>query len=285
MKPCFTSQCHLKQAAPWGMTRGSATSDGQFAYFNPSGTNLVYRYKWSTEVWEQLPRCPQRDFGLAVFDGELLAVGGKHRSIYSDRVFTLRRMKWMDLPSLNTARSCPAVVSTSKYLIAIGGYAGVWISSVELLQIHGGSWKSLEIRNDVRPLRSPSALVCGEEIHIIECGSELRGYSYYLPSLLYTSPFELHSRLQYTNPLPRPPLPINSVTPASLNGKLVLIGGERCGIPVNTIYKLDGGHWVAIGNMCFARKNCLAMNKSDKEILIVGGIGKKGVEYSVEEYS
>jgi hypothetical protein len=284
------SQCRLKlQAAPRGMTRGSATSDGQFAYITPSGTNLVYRYKSRAEIWERLPSCPQRDSGLAIVNGELLAVGGKYVSYYANKIFTLRQMQWVEeYPPMITARSCPAVVTISDCIVAIGGYAGNWISSVELLNLRGELWGWLEM-SDLRPLCNPSALICGEELYIIESGSYAQGYSFPLKNLPYMSSSvygHLQRNISYSlRPLPPLSLKTSSVTAASLQGKLVLIGGERWGSPVNTIHQLQGGQWVEIGNMRNARKNCLAINISEEKILIVGGVGQHGVENSVEECS
>ena len=75
--PQLTVQCYLKNTEPpRGMARGSATTDGQFAYFTPWDSTSVYRYELSTEKWEELPSCPYYNFGLVIIEGELNAVGG-----------------------------------------------------------------------------------------------------------------------------------------------------------------------------------------------------------------
>ncbi|CAI7991488.1 hypothetical protein GBAR_LOCUS763, partial [Geodia barretti] len=51
----LTVQCHRKKTAPCEMTRGSATTDGTFAYFTPDDSTSVYQYGCSTEKWEELP--------------------------------------------------------------------------------------------------------------------------------------------------------------------------------------------------------------------------------------
>ena len=267
--------------APYEMTRGSATSDDQFAYFTPSGTSLVYRYQWSTEVWNRLPSCPQRDAGLAIVSGELVAVGGKYISYYTNKLFTLRSWKkWVEeYPPMNTERSCPAVIAASGYIITIGGYAGIWTSSVELLNICDKFRVWSEICG-LRPLRNPSALICGEELYVIESDLGSQGYSYSLSHLSHSSPSHLTQFLKLL-----PPLPVDFATVTSLHGNLVLIGGEQHGSLANSIYQLKDEYWVEVGRMNYARKNCLAANISDRRgILIVGGIGGQGVKSSVEEF-
>ena len=91
ISPQLTVQCHKKKTAPLGMERGSATTDEQFAYFTPWGSNLVYRYQLSTEKWEGLRPSPYRNSGLVIIDGKLTAVGGWSRSCYTNKLFTLRQ--------------------------------------------------------------------------------------------------------------------------------------------------------------------------------------------------
>ena len=125
ISPQLAVKCHHKKAAPRGMPRGSATTDGQFAYFTPDYPNSVYRYEWRGEKWEELPSCPHRNSGLVIIDGKLTAVGGLGGSC-TNKLLTLRQKKWVEeYPPMNTGRSSPAVVSTSdgEYLIVIGGWA------------------------------------------------------------------------------------------------------------------------------------------------------------------
>ena len=110
------------------MARGSATTDGGFAYFTPFNSTSVYQYEYSTEKWEKLPACPHRDSGLVVIDRELTAVGGEWYGLYrTNKLYTLRQREWVEkYPPMNTARPCSAVVSSSdgEQLIVIGG--GWW---------------------------------------------------------------------------------------------------------------------------------------------------------------
>ena len=95
----------------------------------------------------QLPSCPYLFSGLAIIDSELTTVGGLDRAgRRTNRLFTLRQGKWVELyPPINTARSSPAVVSTSDgdYRIAIGGFDSGWTATVELFQVKSKRWYKL----------------------------------------------------------------------------------------------------------------------------------------------
>ena len=276
----LTVQCRQKKkGALRVMTRGSTATDGRFVYITPDGSNSLYQYECSTEEWMELPSCPYYNSGLAIVDSELTTVGGVDGAVRTNRLFTLRQGKWVEVyPPMNTARSDPAVVSTSDgdYLIAIGGLGsdGFVTATVELFQVKSRRWYKL---TDLpQPLHRPSATICGDQLHVI--GIDDNGYSCSLQSLPsndrpITSPLTLSWK-------PLPPLPVKYSTAATLCGQLVLIGGWQDRSPVNYIHQLVEGQWVKIGSMTSGRHWCLAVSLSPDRILIVGGFGAK---YSVEE--
>ena len=273
ISPQLTVQCRGKKRAPCGMKRGSATTDGGFAYFTPAGSTSVYRYEYSTEKWEELPARPYRNSGLVVIDRELTSVGGQGGSHPSRRstnkLYTLRQREWVEkYPPMNTARSSHAVVSTSygKHLIVIGGFGGSsWTATVELFQVKSRRWHQL---TDLpQPLGWPSATICGDQLNVIE--RDANGYSCSLSSLPsrdqpITSPLTLSWK-------PLPHLPVERSTAATLCGQLVLIGGWLGGSSVNSIHQLAGGEWVKIGSMAGGRCYCLVVSPSPDKIIIVGG--------------
>ena len=234
-------QCRGKKRAPRGMARGSATTDGRFPYFAPRHSTSVFQYEYSTEKWEELPACPQQNSGLVVIDRELTAVGGLYGSYRTNKLYTLRQRKWVKkYPPMNTARSYPAVVSTSdgEHLIVIGGLGGGWTATVELFQVKSRRWHQL---TDLpQPLSLPSATICGDQLNVI--GSGTNGYSCSLSSRPsrdqpITPPLTLSWK-------PLPHLPVTGSTAATLCGQLVLIGGRQGGSLVNSIHQLVGREWV-----------------------------------------
>ena len=278
--PQLTVKPHYKKTAPCDMIRGSATTDGQFAYFTPWNSNSVYRYEWRGEKWEELPSCPYPYSGLVIIDGKLTAVGGLDGPRRTNKLLTLQQKKWVEeYPPMNTGRSHPAVVSTSdgEYLIVIGGYVGGWpTATVELFQVNSRRWYKL---TDLpQPLICPSAtILCGDQLNVI--GDGATGYTCSLQALPssdqpITSPLTLSWK-------PLPPLPVEGSTAATLCGQLVLIGGNRqYGSLVNSIHQLVDGQWVEIGSMATGRSLCLVVSPSPDKVIIVGGYGSfnKNVE-------
>ena len=268
----LTVQCQQKKRAPHQMRRGSATTDGQFAYFTPHGSTPLYQYEYSTEKWSDLPPCPYRDSGLAIIDNELTTVGGGegiHGPI-TNKLFTLQRRKWVEkYPPMNIACSSPAVVSTSDggYLILIGGYDGDnrWTATIELFQVK--IRRQHKLTDLPQPLPRPSATICGDQLNVIGNGNN--GYSCSFQALpssdrRITSPLALSWK-----PLPRPT--VTWSTAATLCGQLVIIGDREDRSPVNSIHQLVDGEWVKIGSMASDRFLCLVASPSSDRIIIVGG--------------
>ena len=264
-------KCHRKNTAPCRMTRGSATTDSQFAYFTPYYSTSVYRYEWRGEKWEELPSCPHSDSGLVIIDGKLTAVGGGDGYNRTNKLLTLRQSKWVEgYPPMNTARSTPAVVSTSdgEYLIVIGGYVGdsCWTATIELFQVKSRKWyKLIDLP---QPLPHPSATVCGDQLNVI--GDDVNGYLCSLQALPSSDqPITSPLTLSWT---PLPPLPVTFSTTVTLCRQLVIIGGSRRDwSSVNSIHQLVDGQWVEIGSMATSRHWCLVVSPSPDQIIIVGG--------------
>ena len=269
-------QCRQKMRAPRYMDRGSAATDGRFVYIAPYGYTLFYHYE-CTKKWMALPLCPYKNSGLAIIDSELTTVGGwVGADRRTNKLFTLRQRKWVEVyPPMNTARSSPAVVSTSDgdYHIAIGG--GARTATVELFHVKCRRWYKLTDLPE--PLHRPSATICGDTLHVI--GSDRNGYSCSLQSLPSND-------IPITSPLtlswePLPPLPVEYSTAATLCGQLVLIGGTQGWSLGNSIHQLVEGQWVEIGSMTSGRSMCLAVSPSPDRILIVGGWREDSVEECV----
>ena len=269
-------ECRAKESAPQRMLRGSATSDGQFAYFIPHESRSVYRYKWRTGKWDEIvPQCQALNSALVISENELISVGGE-ALLPTGKVLSLEGKGWEEkYPPMSTARSSPAVVATLEgdymYIFVIGGYIGNERSStaVELFQVHTRKWYRLP--NLPQPLIAPSAALCGGTLHVI--GYEAKGYSCSLqalpPSHQQISPALLPSLISWT---PLPPLPVTNSTGASLCGQLVLVGGRKDTAPTNSIHQLVDGRWVEICSMISGREKCLVVNFSPDKMLIVSGV-------------
>ena len=274
-------QCHKKKKAPCAMSRGSATTDDQFAYFTPCSSNSVFRYDWSTENWDEFTPCPHRDSGLVFIDGELTAVGGYDGSRPTNEIFTYtpQQNEWVKkYKPMNSARFQAAVVSTEdgKYVFAIGGQSDIWTDTVEVLDVKSGEWH--EVTPLPQALTLPSATKCGNYLHVI--GGKANGFWCSLQPLLSTD----NSMTLEWKPLPH--LPVGASTAATLSKHLVIVGGDRSekqgkvDPDINTIHQLVEEKWEKIGHMSVTRSECLVVSSSD-ELLIVGGVEEKGVEKCV----
>ena len=251
------------------MNRGSATSDLQYAYFMSDSSQSVYRYKWSTEKWDELPPCPYSNSALVIIDGALTAVGGYDDGYHvTNKLFTLRQRQWVEeLPPMKTAHSETAVVSTSdgEYVLVIG----VDGSSTELFQVRSRRWS--ELTHLPRRLSLPSATICGNLIHVIG-GDDGSGFSRSLQDLPSSDqPTTSQSRSHTISWSRLPTLPVTGSTAATLCGQLVIIGGNRDELSVNSIHQLVGGQWVEIGSMSSGRWKHLVVSPSPDKMMIVGG--------------
>ena len=261
------------------MIRGSATTDHQFAYFTPRGSNLVYSYEWNTEQWNQLRSCPYCNCALVIIDGTLTTVGG-YRSGQTNKLFTLRQRQWVEeYPPMNTACFSPAVVSTfgGYYIIVIGGYCGGggWTGTVELFQVNTRRWYKLT--NIPQPLDFPSATICDNQLHVI--GWDDKGYTCSIPSSDEPITSQSIPHLISWTSLPR--LPVTESTAATLYEQLVIIGGMQGVSTVNSIHQLVDGKWVEICSMSSGRSECLVVSPSPDRMMIVGGIRTGGLASAV----
>ena len=256
------------------MYRGSATTDHQFAYFTPINSDSVYSYEWNTEQWNELPSCPCLNKALVIIDGTLTTVGGGYGSGYTNKLLTLRQRQWVkEYPPMNTARSHPAVVSTcgGDYIIVIGGRGGGdWTGTVELFQVKTRRWYKLT--NIPQPLTSPSATICGNELHVI--GRDNDGYSCSIKNLPSSDePITSQSIPHLISWTSLPRLPVTYSAAATLYEQLVIIGGIQGRSSVNSIHQLVDGKWVVIGSMSSDRRDCLVVSPSPDRMMIVGGYG------------
>ena len=271
----------MKGKAPREMSRGSATTFDQRAYFIACGSTSVYLYDLSTNKWEKLPLSRYCNSGLCVIDGCLTTVGGNNREQYTNKLFTLEQEKWVEkYPPMHTARSWPAITSANNgdYLIVIGGLTDdcSYTCVIELFTTKTRRWYKLT--NLTEALPKPSATVCDDKLYVV--GFSNKGYSCSLQNL---PSGEEPNREQLTYPISwtqLPCLPVTGSTPATLSGELILIGGREGGLQGNSIHQLVNGKWVEIGTTSSGRYECLVIRKSPGELMIVGG---KGAEDGVED--
>ena len=276
------------------MRRGSAVSDQNVAYFTPYCSNSLYRYTLREDKWEDLPKCTYHSSGLVIIDHKLTAVGGKvDRSRYTNEVLTLHEGEWgEEYSGMNTARSSPAVVSTSdgQHVIVIGGesttnsifkmlFRGVSTNTaVELLNTGTKRWT--QITSLPKPFHFiphlkciiPSAIIWRNRLYVI--GGYGNDYSCSLEALLASDAQTSPQQTWISVPHP----PGDGSTIATYGNQLVIIGGKQDWIPYNFIYRLKDGYWVKCGSLSCDRYWCLVVSPSPDVVIVVGGSGSDFTE-------
>ena len=270
---CFqlTVNCTTQPATPFGMTRGSATTDRYYAYFAALGSNTVHRYSLSEKKWLRLPLCPYRNFGLVVVHNALTTIGGREQhSVYSNKLLTLRHRHWVEEhPPMIYARDIPSVTTFDcqgyyTNIIVAGGSVSdsIWTTAVEVLNTRDSAWCSLA--SLPKPLAFPSAAVHnnGDIMVLSVVGCYREGYC---SSLCVDTSNETLSNTTWSS---LASLPASGSTAATLRDQLVVVGGSA----VSYIHQLINDHWVKIGTVSNGRE-CLIVSPSPDQLVIVGGEG------------
>ncbi|CAI8010936.1 hypothetical protein GBAR_LOCUS7129 [Geodia barretti] len=268
--------CTLKASLPqFGMTRGSATSDQNFAYFTQLGSRAVHRYSLSGDTWSLLPQCPYRNCGLAIVDGALVALGGRKAcSDYSNKLLTLRMTHWFEeLPPMTVARDSPSLVvvehgSGTNILVAGGSVSDSrWTASVEILNGRTKRWCSLV--DLPKPLAFPSAALRQTTTSGTLLLSVVDAYRECYACSLYLS----NESVMASGWSSLPKLPASGSTATVLRGELVVVGGlKSSSSSVSCIHQLIDNQWVQLGTVSTGTE-CLIASTHCDQLVIVGGDG------------
>ena len=267
--------------APRKMWRGAAVAHGSVGYFSSWGSHDVFAYDSEKDDWSKLPECPQRNFGLAVINNLLTAVGGLssgHFS-YTNRLVSFNGSKWVTIfPPMPTKRYYLAVISAQNYLIAAGG-RGVAkaLSTVEVMNSATREWYTAASLPE--PVYLMSATVCGGRLYLL--GGEDKSITPTRAVFTCTLDSLLHSCHQ---PSQTPPhtneagvwqriadVPTTYSTCTTLNGRVLAVGGEYShGTSTTDVYMYNANSWIIVGHMSTARNVCLVVGLRDC-IIAVGG--------------
>ena len=102
--------------APEGFGGAQAVVMGESVYMGGGGTGCeIFQYSWRRGVWNTLPECPVRGFGLTQFMGRLTTVGGEDQAVFATSCvydFASESQRWQEsLPPMPTARYGVTVVA------------------------------------------------------------------------------------------------------------------------------------------------------------------------------
>ena len=118
--------------APCKMYGESAAVKGSIAYFLPGDTQVytVLAYDSAKNNWSEPPRCPNRDFSLAVVNNLLTAIGGRTPLYeHTSSLLSLTDKEWTEqFPPMPTKRWLTAVVCSVDFAIYCPSIYSVSIS-------------------------------------------------------------------------------------------------------------------------------------------------------------
>ena len=275
-----------RRNAPCEMLRGAAVAHGSVGYFSSYRSHDVFAYDSEKDDWSKLPECPQRNFGLAVINNLLTAVGGLSSGPFShtNRLVSFNGSKWVTIfPPMPTKRYLPAVISAQNYLIAAGGGGvGRWgvaeaLSTVEVMNIATRVWYTAASLPE--PVYHILATVCGGRLYLLGCEDKKHRptcavFTCTLDSLLHSChpPSQTPPHTNEAGVWQRiADVPMEWSTCTTLNGRVLAVGGwDSHYTRTADVYMYNANSWIIVGHMSTARDLCLVVGLRDC-IIAVGG--------------
>ena len=284
----WKSTWETRRNAPRPMRRGAAVAHGSVGYFSSYGSRDVFAYDSEKDDWSKLPECPQIDFGLAVINNLLTAVGGMTSRLFSEdctnRLVSFNGSKWVTIfPPMPTKRYVPAVISAQNYLIAAGGLGEEYIhlSTVEVMNTDTREWYTAASLPEC--VSYMSATVCGVRLYLLGGYPTHAVFTCTLDSLLHSChpPSQTPPHTNEAGVWQRiADVPMEGSTCTTLNGRVLAVGGEDSHDTSTAdvcMYNGDSDSWSLVGHMSTARSSCLVVGLRDC-IIAVGGWYSSSVE-------
>ena len=252
------------------------------AYF--SRDYNVFSYTMLEDRWSQLKPCRYKYFGMAVIGNKLTTIGGEHGDSATNTLLclsgSLSEMEWEGLLSpMPTERVRPAAVTTPKHLVVAGGFWHIWLSTIEVLNLHTLQWMSAS--STPKSLTRPDATLSSGRLYL---SGHNPVFSCSLGELIKScKPVSAsgHDGGSVWTRLPN--TPTYNTTLATLRGHVLAIGGsDGYSIPAGAIhcYNRHTDSWTNIGDMPTARFDTLVAVLPSNSLVVVGGQGRRQRERS-----
>ncbi len=176
-------------------------------------------------------------------------------------------------PPMSTTRSRPSATSYKHWLVVAGGYHGVCLQTVEVLDVSNMQWSTEP--STPNPWVMMKSTTIGDAWYLMGgvCGDQWQSspdvYSVSLEALVS------HSSSDSSNIWNKlPSLNYTRFCPLNIGGSLLAVGGEdmKSKKPVSTIqrYVPETNTWVQAGQLPHAVFNCTCIMTSDK-VHVMGG--------------
>ncbi len=239
---------------------------------------IVMAYNTQSCQWHTLPPYSTRGFAMTTINNKLVVVGGRNR----DGSESSELGEWQPdsnqwthpFPPMSTPCCVHSATSYKHWLVVAGGYHGVCLQTVEVLDVSNMQW-STGPSTPTSWVRMKSTTI-GDTWYLMGGACEKLShnspdvYSVSLEALVSHSSSDSSS---IWNKLPS----LNSThsCPLNIGGSLLAVGGwnEKSEKPVSTIqcYVPETNTWVQAGQLLHAVLSCTCIMTSDK-VHVMGGL-------------
>ncbi len=240
---------------------------------------IVMAYNTQSCQWHTLPPYSTCLFAMTTINNKLVVVGGSNRdhSVSSELgEWQPDSNKWTHpFPPMPTPRYVPSATSYKHWLVVAGGYHGVCLQTVEVLDVSNMQWSTGP--STPTPWYSMKSTTIGDTWYLMGGWCEIRlqyspdVYSVSLEALVSHSSSD---RSNIWNKLPS--LNCTFSCPLNIGGSLLAVGGEdmKSKESMSTIqrYVPETNTWVQAGQLPHAVGDCTCIMTSDK-VHVMGGCG------------
>ena len=255
---------------------------GDTAYFTQD--YRAYSYTENMDKWEPLPRCPHKNYGVAIINHKLTAIGGLDGTNSNTNILlilnSLRGKIWEELPyPMRTNRVHPACITTPTHLVVAGG----WYvspegtphkhSSIELMTLDTFTW--LQAANLPSPVQYPQ-LINNAGFLLLSDTASSQTYSCSMERLIRS--IQDNGGNQEAVWTRQANIPVKEgASIVSLRGKILAIGGcndgEKTVKPVEKIYcyDKDANSWKILKTLPTPRYWTLSVVFPRDVLVVVGG--------------
>ena len=237
---------------------------------------IVMAYNAQFCLWHTLPSYWTKGFAMITISNKLVVVGGRNR----DGSYSSELGEWQSdsnqwthpYPPMSTPRCWPSATSYKHWLVVAGGYHGVCLQTVEVLDISNMQWSTGP--STPTPWTEMKSTTIGDTWYLmggwyknVAYGRDV--YSVSLEALVS------HSSSDCSNIWNRlPSLNCRHSCPLNIGGYLLAVGGEdmKSEKPVSTIqhYMPDTNTWVQAGQLPHPVYDCTCIMTSNK-VHVMGG--------------
>ncbi len=237
---------------------------------------IVMAYNTQSCQWHTLPPYSTRLFAMTTINNKLVVVGGMNRDGYDSSElgeWQSDSNQWTHpFPPMSTPRWVPSATSYKHLLVVAGGYHGVRLYTVEVLDVSNMQWST----GPSTPTSSSSmqSTTIGDTWYLMgrECKDVGWSPDVYSVSLEVLVSHSSSDSSNIWNKLPS--LNCTESCPLNIGGSLLAVGGRdmKSKKSVSTIqrYVIETNTWVQAGQLPHAVRYCTCIMTSD-EVHVMGG--------------